>query len=57
MRDRYTCQSCDNGFRDGEWPDHPGHYYHDLMHVDHWLAYGPGVVDEFVRLGYGTTHG
>ena len=32
---------------------HPGHYHHDLMHVDHWLAYGPGVVDEFARLGHG----
>ena len=32
---------------------HPGHYYNDLMHVDHWLTYGPGVVEEFARLGYG----
>ena len=32
---------------------HPAHYYNELVHVDHWLAYGPGVVDEFARLGYG----
>jgi len=34
--------------------DHPGHYFHDLMHVDHWLAYGPGVVEAFHALGWGT---